>query len=167
MNIIFLDIDGILNSRQDIIDGTWVQVHDHKNWKTERVILLDTLCRLTNSLVVISSSWRSINSDPEWWNQQFVFAGASYIEVIGVTPRARNGFRGREINMWLQSAPFEVNYVILDDDSDMYPDQAFVNVDGEYGLTWYDCARAEAILRGKPFDVDHQECLPERNPPLD
>src|SRR5579875_1845282 len=125
--IVFLDIDGVLNSFGDMHTGLWIQAMDHTNWKPECIQQLNRLCRETKSKIVISSSWRTIIPDIKTWNEEFLACGVEHIEVIGKTDRSHNGFRGREINDYLKLNPC-LHYVILDDESDFYPDQPRVHI---------------------------------------
>jgi hypothetical protein len=56
--------------------------------------------------------------------------------------------RGKEINAWLSGQELPYNYVILDDNSDMLPDQKnnFINTSPFVGLTSHDAEEAIRIL---------------------
>ena len=74
-NIIFLDIDGVLNSQLwykktrelggKFKEGYEFETHQHSHFDTEAIRLINELCEETNSKVVLSSSWRVL-----FWNQR-------------------------------------------------------------------------------------------------
>lgn len=144
MKIIFLDIDGVLNCHYLTIGNIIV---DGGTLNTVLVEKLNTLIRETNAKVVISSSWRILNTQAEIIDmlQSAGFQG----EVIGMTPRSCN-IRGVEIHDWLKSRNDVENYIILDDDSDMLLWQAshFFNTDCEFGLTDKIVYKAARFLNG-------------------
>jgi len=157
--VIFLDIDGVLNSiefaKRTEFTG-WPDGHiDH-----EAVKHLNRLITETNAKIVISSSWRKM-VDPE--ELAGVLARAGCIgEIIGETPdfwhmeswerpipAARDGrfVRGDEIQAWLDAHPEVEVFVIFDDDSDMahLVDQ-FIKTSSETGLLAEHVERAIAML---------------------
>jgi hypothetical protein len=145
MKVIFSDIDGVLNSshktEHDVLtEGGYLN--------TEMVSNLNRLIRDTGAKVVISSSWRVINTQEEIDAalKQAGFVG----EIIGMTPRSSHGFRGLEIREWHRGRTDIENYIILDDDSDMLLWQAshFFNTDHEFGLTNKIVYKATRFLNG-------------------
>lgn len=142
MKCLFLDCDGVINNQNDMRnpdqpDAGSVFDRDYRNWNKKSVRVLDAICEKSGTKVVISSTWRKIHRDINWWNEQFSLAGTSYVEIIGTTPDSNSGFRGGEINEWLEENKHLAitHYVITDDDSDFFPDQPFVRIDSEFGLT--------------------------------
>ena len=139
-NIIFLDIDGVLNSElfYRSLKTKRNKSRLSKNLDTNAIKLLNELCEDINAKVVISSVWR-LNKSIE--HLQFVLndSGATF-EIIGKTKsisEARN--RGVEVKRWLDDhfADKIYNYVILDDDSDFLLEQRehYFKVDQYCGLT--------------------------------
>ncbi len=141
LDIIFIDIDGVLNyyGDENTIFTFDPKAHDWANWCPKRIANLNKICKETGARVVISSSWRKIHTDLDWWIDQFYLAEYHagldhHITVLGMTRNSSNGFRGREVQDYLNSLPYLPRYVILDDDHDFYPHQNFIHVDGRYGL---------------------------------
>lgn len=147
MKVIFLDIDGCLNSVQYAILRGPIDGTQGFSYRTELEIDRDALMRLeraildTNAYVVISSSWR-ICYPPQQIGVMFAargnFNGEMWDDIIlGCTPRVPSGFRGAEVQEWLDKHPGVDKYVIIDDDSDFYDYQKprFVHTNNEYGLT--------------------------------
>ena len=166
MKIIFLDIDGVLNTGGADALYPWVHVLNHKNWHKSAVKRLDWLCKKTGAVVVISSTWRKLGmSSVEWWNSEFYQAGARHISVIDCTGNAHNGFRGREVRDFLldcDSLQVE-KYLCIDDDSDFYPYQPRVRTKCNLGLTQGNAWEAYAILMGASKGTS-KRCMEERNP---
>ena len=149
-NIIFLDIDGVLNLIPQGHDDHGPIFHPHL------VENLRELIEATDAKIVISSTWRADGLEA----MQYMWEGRDYPgEVIDITPlRSRNGKeRGYQIQDWIDFYKPE-NYVILDDDSDMLPNQMnnFVKtsenfdhtdyIDAGYGLTKECTKKAIAIF---------------------
>lgn len=127
MNIIFLDVDGVLNSEESVI-----RFHDEKVSRGEEPYACDEifpeeylnnlkeLIELTDSKIVVSSTWRMWFPDGCHWKKLMSNLNEYVLDryVIGITPRLQTK-RGEEIRAWLKKHPETTNFVILDDDSDM------------------------------------------------
>lgn len=145
MKVIFLDIDGVMNSQEEMLALL------EKNSKVRSRVdlpspakckLLKQLVDETGAEIVLSSSWRcSLNGIQEVMDSLKPYN----LSLVGVTPRGvskskfkdtiyenikprhcyyRNEFcrdevedRGAEIAYWLIKHPEVTNYVILDDES--------------------------------------------------
>jgi len=124
LKIIFLDIDGVLNSVASII-----ALYDDKPVRNEEgfdhvsVGLLKRLCKTTDAKIVISSTWRKLYTYEEFL-EIFSRKGWQDFPMIGTTPvnQSHGLCRGHEIKDWLDANEVET-YIILDDDSDMLPEQ--------------------------------------------
>lgn len=120
MRVIFLDVDGVLNSiESSLVLGTT------NTLCPIRVGMVKRLCHKAEAHIVVSSSWR--NPGVEGTKEALRRAGGdSLIQfIVGQTPKI-SGPRGGEIAAWLTAHPEVTSYVILDDDDDMLPDQHFV-----------------------------------------
>lgn len=165
MKIIFLDIDGVLNSTTYFMSNK-----DELKKKTDykpsydldpnAINLLNNLIAETGAKVVVSSTWRSGKEKEELQSilEEKGFKG----EVIDKTPYGcYMCVRGNEIYRWLCDNEKIIGkrvsdydeYVILDDDSDMlyWQRNNFILVDGWVGLTPNICYRARKILN-KTYD---------------
>ena len=158
--VLFLDIDGVLNSNnwvreewQRRLERTGLPKPITKAVDPVAVELLNTLVEHTQCCIVISSAWRNYNSLD---NIKAVLVGTGFKHpdsVVGVTPRLKyNGaevgadacIRGREIRAWLnQCSDPQPLYVIVDDSSDMLPEQSirFVRTRLLFGMTVSDACR--------------------------
>ena len=118
MKIIFLDIDGVLNSaayRQRMGRKYYAQIIDR-----EKMPLLKRIAEETGARIVLSTSWRKFWSEGEtqldqigeYINELFAEFGLS---VYSKTPVLENRGRNEEIIAWLDGKRYVDTYVILDD----------------------------------------------------
>ena len=161
--VIFLDIDGVLNT------GWWYSQMDRNTPKDKygyafdpnAVANLKKILDETRADIVISSSWKSfgLSELEEMWN----FRGLPG-KLIGITPNSVSdemllnadldhmelySIRGMEIKEWLTKHGKHVShYVIIDDMDNMLPEQQshFVWIDPEVGITEGNAAQAIMIL---------------------
>lgn len=128
MNVIFLDIDGVLNT----VRFQKIQIKNHEcssydaqfNFDPICMKNLKTLVEMFDCKIVISSTWRvHENSQADrYWTELMLNLKMYGLDtcVIGVTPPSiSDEQRGDEIQKWLDSNSSVDNFVILDDDSDM------------------------------------------------
>lgn len=154
MKVIFLDIDGVLNSsRSCAVYGGYPfpgrrEERDWEKFDGVAVGMLRRIVKKTGASCVLSSSWRLGMSDAEMREL------GSYLDVpmIGRT-RSNAGLekRGAQIQDWLDEHPEVERYVILDDDSDMLDEQrdCFVKVQFADGLSFQGHLDAIRILGGE------------------
>jgi hypothetical protein len=138
-NIIFLDIDGVLNHQlfyeerykhitrfdnipfyktvkkylRKLVKGNEMSRKDY--YKSQicpiRMAWINNLCDETNSAVVLSSTWRNIGTVYEL-NKIFHYCGATFT-IIDKTGSCRCRVRGVEINEWMHQHTekwFDVKY---------------------------------------------------------
>lgn len=160
MRVVFLDVDGVLNS-QTFADawydrtgqGGWgghfteadKATHENVIWDEECVNELRRIVETTDSQIVVSSTWRKFFTI-EKFKEMFAVYGWKDAPIIAKTP-AGYRTRGMEINNWLSEHPVD-NYVILDDYPDFMSQQInnFVNTNAMYGLSKKDADKAISIL---------------------
>ena len=131
MKVIFLDIDGVLNSAETMKMGIHL---DNK-----RVVLFNGILKETDAKVVISSSWR-IGKTVKEIKTYLRLAGLRMSRnIIGFTPTLHTGVRGDDIDSWLRDNKEVTQYVIVDDGSDFLEHQKdyLVQTEWEVGLNWF------------------------------
>jgi len=142
-----LDIDGVLNNLGSAIV---FKQHAYNADGIDKTALglVKWICEVTGAKVVISSSWRILNKNQEYFYGLFEAHGWERPPIIGMTPVAYGAgtIRGDEIKEWLDGQPGVRGFVCLDDDSDFHPDQNLVLTDGIIGLTLYEAVKAVEIL---------------------
>jgi hypothetical protein len=145
--VLFLDIDGVINSRRTVIatDGF---PHDFsesgkKKFDWIAVGMIRDLCEREKASIVLSSTWRLMHSVHEC-------ANGLDLPIFDKTP-SLPGVRGEEIRDWLDRHPEVEQYAIVDDNSDMLESQMehFVQTSEEEGLSFSDYAALGRILRGE------------------
>ena len=170
MLILFVDIDGVLNSEK------WYTERFDKDLQSYPLCEFDPLCveqlniliQKTNAKLVISSTWRLGRTIDELKNL-FEKVGIKG-EIIGVTPHLtfNDGYgvsRGNEIKRWIDlnvvrewnrlfGEDRDINmesYVIIDDDADMLLEQKdnFVKTYWADGLNAIHVGKAIKILNNE------------------
>ena len=140
MNLIFLDVDGVINSVNNLIK---VYNETHKShsgysypFDSNCLENLKKLVIETNSSLVISSTWRLSEKGRDTLLQELKKYDLDKL-VIGYTPFLGSS-RKDEIKDFLSNfeSSFTTNFIILDDDSDMGDLLPFlVKTNRQVGLT--------------------------------
>jgi hypothetical protein len=156
LKVLFLDIDGVLNSRD------WYLRRDRdaedrplNELDPDAVRRLERLLQETSAKVVVSSTWRILHKLPTIWRlmRQKGLSLESARLFLDKTPVSRSRFRGEEIQEWLRAHEGEIEgYAIVDDDSDMLEAQKphFVKTSHDFGLQDADVEALKACLSKKP-----------------
>ena len=136
MKVIFLDIDGVLNT------------NSNKEILNDKLKLLSELVSKTGADVVLSSSWRN------WWNHPKINTPDSFIT------KWKKQFLDNNISITLTTeleCPKNISiekfitqhnvkcFVVLDDQNVF--DKNLVQTDAEQGLTQLDCQKAFQLLK--------------------
>lgn len=149
---LFMDIDGVCNSlRSCMAFGGFRKLDDVAIGLIDRLVTELRIAEF-DPATVISSTWRIgrplsfFQENMPGWN------------VIGATPDFSDcnpQRRGREIAAWLEDhhAPDVPPFVIIDDDSDMLPEQTLIHTDHVVGLQVEHVEQAFEALTGKPLDL--------------
>ena len=162
-NILFLDVDGVLNSDQWYLNRQARGIVEGSNaWSSdinpEAVRLLNELNERIPYKILLSSTWRLGYPLPILQER---FRGLGLIPpLVGATPSITpTGQRGNEIQEALELINGLIvvdSYAILDDDMDMLPHQQdyFVRVDHALGLTQENTFKVEEIFNTKKLPID-------------
>ena len=121
MKVIFLDIDGVLNSE----DYYTAHMDDMMENPVDRQCIerLRRIVAATGARIVLSSSWRGgWSREPEQMDelcQRLVETLAEYdLEIYDKTCVLKNGDRAKEIRLWIKNAPEKVESFVIIDDND-------------------------------------------------
>lgn len=155
LKIIFLDIDGVLNSETWLRNVPFIP-YSTDEWERDinqldpnAVRLLNQIIRETGASLVLSSTWRILTPIPRLVNllrQRANDVGEQFLgEFIGCTP-VLSGSRGSEISSWMSLVRPD-KFVILDDDDDM-DGLPLVQTDFSTGLTSAEVDAAIEVLNG-------------------
>lgn len=158
--IIFLDVDGVLNSLRSCLAFGGYKV---EHLDPVAVGLLNTFVRDlkaggVDAEVVISSTWRMKHTDPEWWNDTFLRFGGPLLRCVGITDTA-GPTRGDEVNRWLSANGSATPHVIFDDDSDFGDGQPLFLTQHTGGLHLAELCAAFKHLTGQPWVVEEYETM--------
>ncbi len=119
MKVIFLDIDGVLNSRAYDRKRNW---NEQTDIDETRLPLIKEIVDATGAKIVLSSTWRQhwdrdtnrCDEDGLYINKIFAKFGLSIFDKtpdLGITVLRRD-----EISKWLEGADVEIeSFVIIDD----------------------------------------------------
>ena len=171
MRVIFLDIDGVLNSSRTAVAYQQILQRD---FDPVAVRMLFRLVMTTQSNLVISSVWRM---DPDYqttiwgcmraagWPVAFypwLEHGHRETPIIDRTD-TKGPMRGNEIDRWLDAHPEVEEYLIIDDDNDMLENQQdqFIHTDHRVGLGFDNWMRIREIYP----EVDDRDYGPWGNLP--
>lgn len=165
MKIIFLDIDGVLNSADygnsefylistaGLSDAEIMLTHHHHHLDPKAIQILNDLVKRSGAEVVLSSTWRG-RYTPEEMTVMLKDRGAEF-EIKASTPKLFGKIseripRGKEIAAYLRGLEETVeSFVILDDHDDMLQLKKFlVHTTMKHGLTQDDVEKALKILNG-------------------
>lgn len=142
MKIVFLDIDGVMNT-----PDTWNESAEHQisDVKCE---LLKQLSEEMNCKVVLSSSWRNV---PRLRNIVGRKLAQYDIEMYDCTPILNNAKKGDEIREWLNCHPYVTSFVIFDDEDCMgeFTKTNLIRIDFMEGLQQKHISTAINILKAK------------------
>ena len=149
MKLIFLDIDGVLNSTAQFV------VLGQRGANAEGIDpialgLIKFICEKTGAKIVISSTWRfcatTFDAGFEKIAGMFEAKGWNRPPIIGQTPRGKTGHRGAEVNMFLEGRTDVERFICIDDSVDFFEDQNLVHIDDATGITIRDALQAITLL---------------------
>lgn len=144
MNIIFLDIDGVMNHANHFVRS---KKHKLQEFCPRSEKNLKRIIQECNAKIVVSSTWRigeTAESISEWLFSHYGLKD----HVVGITPVLEEEIRGKEIQAYIDSASHSIsNFVILDDDKDMgHLMDHLVRTNHKWGLTDEKCEEAINLL---------------------
>lgn len=126
MNVIFLDIDGVLNTCNDLEKNRYYYLEsgiERPNINIEKVEVLSRIVKKYNCKIVISSSWKLNNNKN--LNYLFNLFERYEIECIGFTPSIKKIYnehtyndmwKENDIRIYLLRHPEIEHFCIIDDE---------------------------------------------------
>jgi len=183
MKIIFLDMDGVMNSVQSAMfyndfkgeSSGWFKIYMpdetkdfNSYWSEICPMAISNMYQLLKNhpdiRFVISSTWRKGRS-VEWFNKLFKHIGMiSEDLVIDKTPVMSGYDRGDEIKYWLDNDGKDLdieNFAILDDDSDMsvfLGTHHFIETDSRVGFSYRKMEEVDKLFAG--FNIEYKDLKP-------
>lgn len=164
-NIIFLDVDGVLNTTRTCIANRGYKYRENEIYHKEldpigAGILMRVLDEF-DAKIVVSSVWRLgsvLENGPG--TEHLLFNNFDELGLIPYlykpdtnqwrTKLIQNHIRGTEVDMWLKDHGQNIkNYVIIDDDIDFLEHHRshFVKTDANVGLTYKSYVRMTDIFK--------------------
>lgn len=130
MKVLFLDIDGVINTGSAEVGFHWSNMKVDSDLSPSALYHLHEIIEYTGCKIVISSTWRhgeSLETMKGWFLDPLISDA-----IIGKTPcfefkeelKDKSGRvqRGEEIYWWVNEGPYKdeiTRYAVLDDDNDM------------------------------------------------
>lgn len=146
MKIIFLDVDGVLNSYRGVAaDGGFPfpecindPKHNESNLDRIAIGMIRKLCIEYDAKIVLHSTWR-LHTDPVEFGKRLK------LPIISGTDESPKHV---SIQNYLRAHPEIVNYIVIDDD-DMDVGNRQIRTDLEEGFTFADYMKAQKKLAMK------------------
>lgn len=136
MKVLFLDIDGVLNSRKFFTSKEWLvnSMNPTSQIDPKAVEILNRIVFKTECVVVVSSTWRLYHSYDKI-AKMLEAKGYNHSNIIGQTPDLAQYDKNRadEISMWLACNKQVDAYAILDDEQ-VFVGPRMVRTDSNIGL---------------------------------
>lgn len=148
MNIIFLDIDGVLISLKTHASQLHKPLNLAKDWNKESCLLISQICKYCNCQIVFVSSHKIGYSENI---EKFIFSESPLLTELKKhylinylhNPHwktADKKTKGEEIENWLKTNKVD-NYIIIDDNKNLYFEyqkEKIIECDFIHGYTFYD-----------------------------
>lgn len=153
--IIFLDIDGVLNS-EDWFNKFIMNVKSGNTYNGQNNMIdpdainrVVKICKETGARIVISSSWR-LNTITETIKDMYRYVDFLPLlkYIVGITPRISPGCYGKEIQSWIDNCKNnseytnteienKIKYIIISNSTEILDSQMnnFIQTKTSYGIT--------------------------------
>lgn len=149
MKIIFLDIDGVLNSMSYHVSEKYSS-NTNDIIDDKAMIVLKTIVENTGAKIVLSSSWRDYKTDSVLANYLVNKFSKYGLSIYDSTCHV-DGYRPYEINLWLETHTNIDEYLIIDDDF-FVDEYAEYNLDMHLIQTYYISENKEEGLLASHID---------------
>ena len=149
MKIIFLDIDGVLNSRRFFANNK-VILPPSAQIDPQSVKQLNQITDATGAIIVVSSTWRYAYMRNLSGLRDFLSGHGVTGKVLDITP-INNDSRAQQIQSWLDTTHRDIDAFVILDDEDLggkQLDKFLVLTTKQEGLMPTDVQKAIKILNG-------------------
>lgn len=152
MKVIFLDIDGVLNSGEwDVYVQSFIYGACFNSCyllSQEMILRLQNVVFQTNAEIVLTSSWRTNERAMDALRRQL---NLYHLSIRDTTVSYAYGNRADEVKLWIESHSNVTSYAIVDDYDDGFTQDEvlsthFVQTAYAYGLTHEKAAEMIEIL---------------------
>lgn len=144
--VVFLDIDGVLNSGLSLYSGQYSHL---KKWGIDKNIIsaYKKFSEKHNIKTVIISTWRERAFGKNNEMEKIILDESEVALKIDGLTTVLNKKRGFEVELFIKENNIK-NYVIVDDQDNFLPSQQerFVKTDIVLGMTLYDIKKMASIL---------------------
>lgn len=131
MKVIFLDVDGVLNSSLDFFELHYIGHHVNKGTKVlnrAALGLLKWIIDETGAKIVLSSTWRQNVSLDEF--HKLIMKHEVYIpRDVFVGRTGHHATRGLEVMEYIHQHPYIEEFVVLDDIPTHFNEAFFIHAD--------------------------------------
>ena len=159
MKILFLDIDGVLNSSAYRTNKLLEEKDYSVLIEPEKVEMLRRIVDATEAQIVLSSSWNKfwdfnpVDNAGKRINDALAACG---LRIMDKTPWIRDSTRSQQIDAWLQNKQYIEQYAILDDNDHAWSfrhQSHWVQTDGVIGLDETTVIQAISVLHGNLIPI--------------
>lgn len=153
MKVIFLDVDGVLNSKETLSNKNMYEAQINSKLLNNLKYIIDK----TKAKVVLSSTWRYYfhnhpvdNFNRKLLEDRLASIGVKIFDITSVYHKDCKN-RADEIRFWLKNTEEEIeNFIIIDDNDDggelSQFGEKFIHTSFDFGLTKEDADKAIKIL---------------------
>jgi hypothetical protein len=126
--VIFLDIDGVVNSGRSVIAYNKYPINNKstRNFDMVAVGMIRSACKKCKAEIILSSTWRN---EKDWEN----LGKTLRLPIVDKTPVCYGDNRTEEIRIWLEKNKVD-EYVVVDDIIICMDN--FIKVDPKNGLSY-------------------------------
>lgn len=153
---IFLDCDGVLNSDKTVARTP----NRYIGISSDKVKLLREIVKVTGANIILSSSWRTMDSTDPDYKYLVKCLGYKGLFIKDKTSKNFGHHRGKQIREYLNEHPEITNYLIIDDEfvqefEECGLSEHFLHTDYTTGLTKKDVVKAIEILNNQ---FNYKDC---------
>lgn len=147
MNVLFLDVDGVLNKFYNQEEDSFQWEDAYPKFSITALNLLKRLVEEENLVIVLSSTWRLMKEDKDSIER---LLDTYNLKIFDVTPYInyhRETTRAMEIRQWLDNRKDIEAFIILDDEDGFWSlENHFIRTNASKGFVYSDFVVAKGKL---------------------